>query len=137
MGREDIEHTLVVIVEPLDFLWQHHLTDDRCLVDGTERERLKLEESAELRFLIGYDQQGVLRAGSTTVRQIDTWFVSDRHACHQRGGFPLHAELMRSLVDVQISANAVTRAVQVVQSFPPHIFSAFPPPSAARERWYG
>ena len=67
MGGEGIEDALMVVVEPLDFLLGHHLDKDRSLVDGTEGERLELEESTELCFLIGYDQQGILRAGATSV----------------------------------------------------------------------
>ena len=114
MGREGIEDTLMVLVEPVDFLWQHHLKDDRSLVDGTEGERLELQELAELRFLIGHDEQGVLRTGTTTARQIDARLISDGHTCHQWGGLPLHSELVRSLMDIQIGAHTVTCAMQVV-----------------------
>ena len=82
MVRESFKHALVIIVEPLDFLWQHHLTDDGSLVDGTEGERLELEELAEFCLLVGYDQQSVLCAGATSVREIDAWFIGNGHACH-------------------------------------------------------
>ena len=36
--REAVEDCLVVLVQPVDFLLQHHLANDGALVDGTECE---------------------------------------------------------------------------------------------------
>ena len=82
MGREGIEDALMVVVEPLDFFLSHHLDEDGSLIDGTERERLELEELAEFCLLVRYDQQSVLCAGATSVREIDAWFIGNGHACH-------------------------------------------------------
>ena len=68
MGGEGIEDALMVVVEPLDFLLGHHLDENGGFVDGTEGERLELEELAEFCLLVGYDQQSVLCAGNRSGR---------------------------------------------------------------------
>ena len=60
MGGEGVEDALMVGVEPREFLGQEHVDEDGDGVDGTEGERLELEELAEGRFSIGSDQQRVL-----------------------------------------------------------------------------
>ena len=49
--------------------------------------------------------------------------LKDGHASHQRCRFPLHTELMRTFVHIQISAHAVTCAMQIVQALAPHRLS--------------
>ena len=66
---------LMILVEPVDLLLKHHLADDRCLIDRTERKRVELQELAELGFHVGHDEEGVLRAGSTTAWEVDAWLV--------------------------------------------------------------
>ena len=80
IGRKGIEDALMVVVEPVDFLRQKHINEDRSLVDGTEGERLELEELAELRFLVGDNQQGVLCTGTTTAWEIDARFIATNGA---------------------------------------------------------
>ena len=123
MGREDVEHALVIVVEPGDFFIQEHLFDNRRGVDGTEGETLKLQELAKLGLLVGGYQQGVFDTHTKLTFEIDARLVGDGHASHQRGGLPLHTELMRTLVQIQIGTHTMTCAMQIVQSLAPHRFS--------------
>jgi hypothetical protein len=38
MRREGVKDVLMVLVEPVEFLWGHHVEDDGGLVDGTKGE---------------------------------------------------------------------------------------------------
>ena len=93
-GGEGIEDVLMVVVEPLDFLLGHHLADDGSLVDGTEGERLELEELAEFCLLIRYDQQSVLCAGATTVREIDARFMFRGLSFDTIAGYQAHGAIV-------------------------------------------
>ena len=64
VGREGVVDTLVIGVEPADFLGQHLFDDDWCEVDGAEREGIELQERTELAFHVGRDEQRVLDAHS-------------------------------------------------------------------------
>ena len=94
MGGEGIEDALMVVVEPLDFLLGHHLADDGSLVDGTEGERLELEELAEFCLLVRYDQQSVLCAGATTVREIDARFMFRGLSFDTIAGYQAHGAIV-------------------------------------------
>ena len=123
IGREGVENALVVGVEPADFLGQHLLDDDGAQVDGTEREGLELQERPELALHVGRDEQGVLDAHAEAAGQVDAGLVGDGHTLYERGGLPLHAELVRTLVHAEVLAHAVARAMQVVQTLAPHVLA--------------
>ena len=53
--REAVEDGLVVAVEPRGLFSSKHVADYRRGVYRTERERLELEEPAELRLLVRHD----------------------------------------------------------------------------------
>ena len=120
MWRQAVEYRLVIVVQPVYLLLRQLFADDRTLVDGTERQRLKLQELAEFRLFVKHNQQSILDTGTTAAGQVDAGFVGDGHAFHQRGRLPLHAKLMRTFVNIQVSTHAVSRAVQVVQPVAPH-----------------
>ena len=80
MRRKGVEDALVIVIEPFDFLGQEHVDENRCLVDGTEGERLELQELAELRFLIRHDKKRILDTHAELTSKIDTWFVCDGHS---------------------------------------------------------
>ncbi len=56
VGRESVVDTLVIGIEPADFLGQHLFDDDRREVDGAEREGIELQERTELAFHVGCDK---------------------------------------------------------------------------------
>lgn len=64
IGREGVVDTLVIGIEPADFLGQHLFDDDWREVDGTEREGIELQERSKLAFHVGCDEQRVLDAHS-------------------------------------------------------------------------
>ena len=55
---------------------------------------------------------------------IDAGFVGDCHACMKWGRLPGVSNLMRSFVDAQIRANAMTCAVTIVDAVLPHRISS-------------
>lgn len=122
MGREGIEDTLVILVEPVHLLLKHHLTDNRRLVDRTERERLELQEASALGLFGRNDQQGVLCADTEASLQIDTGLVGDGHPRMQSGGSPFHADLVRTLMHAQVTPHPMTGTMQVVIPCFPQVF---------------
>ena len=123
MGRELLEDHLVILVEPIYLFLRKQLPDDGCCVNRTEREWFELQKLAKLRLAIGRDEQGVFYAHSKAPGEIDARLVGDGHSCHEWGWFPLHTNLVRALMDVQIGAHAMARSVQIVQALAPQRLS--------------
>ena len=109
----------MVTVEPLCFLRKQQFPENRRRIDGTERERFELEELSELCFLVRGDEQCVLDTHAKLPGEIDTGLIGNSHARHQWGWFPLHTELMRTFMYIQISSYAMTRAMQIIQTLAP------------------
>ena len=78
-----VVHPAVVTVEPFDFLRVEQGPVYRFHVDGTEGERVELEECAELGFPIGQDDLRVFDAYAMPPFLVDARFVGSR-SC--RGG---------------------------------------------------
>ena len=114
----------MVVVEPREFFWEEHLPDDRRLVDRIEGERIKLEEFAEFRLLIGHDEQRVLDTDAKLSCEIDARLVCNGHPFHQGRRLPLHTELMGALVNIEISTHAMICAMQIVQALAPHCLTS-------------
>ena len=123
MGREGIEDTLVVGIKPVDLFLKKHILYNRSLVDRAEGERLKLEELAKFRFLVWSDNERVLYAHSELTSKIDARLVGDGHALNKRSRFPLHTELMRTLMHIEICTHAMTRAMKIVKPLAPHVLT--------------
>ena len=62
MRSEFLVDIFVVAVEPGDLFGRELIKDDGLGVDGTQGERLKLEEGAEVRGLVRTDGQRILAA---------------------------------------------------------------------------
>ena len=119
MRREGDEDVLMIGIEPRELFWKEHVGNDGRLVDGTECEWFELKEPAEFGLLIRGDEQRVLDAHAKLPCEIDAGLVGEGHASHQGCRFPLHTELMRTLMDVEECAHAVACAVQIVQALAP------------------
>ena len=116
MGREAVEDHLVVVVEPCALVVGEECDVDGCGVDGTERERLELEEAAEFGFHIRLDKQDILDADAKTTFEIDTGLVGDGHTGMKGRRAVFHANLMRAFVDVQVGTDAMTCAVEEIET---------------------
>ena len=119
MGREDVEDTLVIGIEPVEFLLRQQFYKNRRRVYGTKGKGLELKELTKLRLLIWRDKEGILDTHAKLACEIDTRLVSNSHTCHQRGWLPFHTDLVGTFVDIKVGAYAVTRAVQIIQSLTP------------------
>ena len=97
----------LIAVGVLQFLIGEQLHINGSLVDGTERERLQLQELTETGLHIGFDDHRVLDAHPKLSGQIESGLIGHRHASHQRRGFPLHTDLMGTLVHIQIGTHAM------------------------------
>lgn len=120
VGRERFKDMRVIVVEPCDFLGRHFLADDGRGVDGTERERLELQESAELGFLRSDREQDVFDAHAETTGEVEAGLVGDEHSLDEGRRLPLHPNLVRTFVNTEELAYAVTCSVKVVHPVAPH-----------------
>ena len=118
-------HPLVIVVKPLHFLWRQQGGDDGGLVDRAEGQCLELQEASKGCFLVRLYEQGVLNAYAKLSLLIDAGLVCHRHAGMQWGRLVLHANLMRSLVNVQVGTHAVSCAVQEVQPLMPQVLAGY------------
>ena len=140
-------HHLLVGIEPLHFLFEHHLLHDWRGDDRTEGELLKLivrtEGDAWLwrawtlivgegRSMVvvtpqaGIDHEhGVLVAHAVLSGDVDARLISDGHAWKEGGGAPLHAELVEvdGFMYRHELTHPMTGAVQVVDAIFPHGFT--------------
>ena len=106
----------MIVVQPAPLSISKQLSHNRFGIYRTERQCLKSQEATALRFLVRNHQQGVLDTHTETAFQVDTRLVSHRHTCTQLSRFPLHTNLVRSFVNVQVATDTVTRTMQEVQT---------------------
>ena len=113
----------MVAVQPLSLLRSQHIRQDRRRVDRCKGERLEPEELAERCCRSGNDEQGVLDAHAELPLEIDPRLVGDGHPRPERRRPPLHANLVRTFMHIQITSNPMSRTVQVVIPLAPHRFA--------------
>ena len=139
---ETVAHHLLVGVEPVDLFRLHHLFHDRGGENRAEGELLKLIIRSEgesfsgvARSLIAWHgvavvafapqarvdhEHSVLVPHSVAAGDIDARLAGDGHARNEPCRHIVHAELMRTLMHVEVRAHAMTGAVEVVDSVFPH-----------------
>ena len=110
----------MIFVEPCQLFVGQQVDGNGFLGYRTESERFELIEFAELCFLSRDNEQGVLDTDTMTAGFVDTWLIGDNHAWFEECWHVVHADLMRTFVDAEEMADAMTGAVQVVDAAFPH-----------------
>ena len=120
-GKEGLAHAGMIIIKVLDFVGCHEFTDDGTCVDGAEGEGFEAEPRPfPLESWGVHYQHRVLCPNAVTACDVNTRFDGDGHSSLQGSGHPVHAELMRPLVNAEVAAYAMPRTVAVVLMLLPH-----------------
>ena len=95
-GSKALIHSILVVVEPLAFLLGQHLHKDGRGEDGAEGQVFEGVIGSESdAFGGGNDKHGVFVTYAVASFDVDAGFIGDDHAWEQRGGAPLHTELVK------------------------------------------
>ena len=105
----------MVRVEIIDLIGGEQLLYDGLFVDRAESHRLEFEQFAEGRFAAVYAEQVVLDTDAVAAFDVETGLIRGEHAGLQGHSGRAPVDALRSLVDAQQVADAVTCAVAVVQ----------------------
>ena len=106
----------MVFVEPRFLLCRQQGEVGGTEVDGAQRERLELQERTERCRLVGHGEQCVLYPHAKLPLHVDARLVGHRHTRVQRCRFPLHPDLMWSLMHTEVSPHPMPRAMHEVES---------------------
>lgn len=120
MRGKGLEDMAMIIVKPCCLFRSQELPDDGLGVERTEREGLHLQKVAKDRMHVRLDEQRVLMPHAELSGEIDAGLIGDRHPGMQRSRHILHADLMRTLMHIEVRTDTMTGAVEEVQTFAPH-----------------
>ena len=110
----------MIVVEPLFLFCREHSQVSAAEVYRTERERLELEELAELGLHVVAHEDGILYAHAELAGEIETRLVGDGHTRNERCRFPFHPYLVGAFMNIEVASHAVARAVHIVHALAPH-----------------
>src|SRR5574344_34109 len=110
----------MIIVKPSYLVCRHHIKIYRKLVDWAQCQRFELQEWSEFSFTIRHYKKNILCTASEFSGKIYSRFISYSHILQQWSRHPIHSKLVRSLVNIQKSPDAMSGTMQIVKPSLPH-----------------
>ena len=115
-----IEHAAMVLIEPVHLFSGQHLTDDGCCVYRAQGQRVHLQEITKFCMAVGLNNQRILNAHAKLTSQIQSGFIGHRHTRMQRSRHIFHADLMRTLMHIEVRPHPMTGAMKIIHTLAPH-----------------